>query len=89
MLSDHLNPGNPAVQDRLHGTQAALIAHGYAASDASPGALGRLSGLIQQQAATLSFNDAFLMIAAAFLLALPLAFVFQKGAGEVDTSTSH
>lgn len=51
--------------------------------------MGRLNGPVQQQAAILSFNDAFLMIATAFLLALPLVFVFQKGAGEVDTGAAH
>ena len=89
MLADHINAANPAVQVWLRQTQAALAAHGYAASDASAGAMGRLSGLVQQQAAILSFNDAFQMIAAAFLLALPLVFVFQKRAGDVDTSAAH
>jgi len=89
MLSDHVNAASPAVHDWLHGTQAALMAHGYAASDASAGAMSRLNGLVGQQAAILSFNDAFLMIAAAFLLALPLVFVFQKGAADVDTSAAH
>ena len=41
--------------------------------------------MVERQAAMLSFDDAFLMIAAAFLLALPLIFVFQKTSGNVDT----
>jgi len=88
-LADHVNPANPVVRDWLHGAQANLTAHGYSATDAAAGALGQLDGLVRQQAAILSFNDAFLMIAAAFLLALPLVFVFQKGADDVDTSAAH
>ena len=88
-LTEHLNHGNPIVQSWLQGAQANLTAHGYSATAAVSGALGQLNGLVAQQAAILSFNDAFLMIAAAFLLALPVVFVFQKSAGAVDTSAAH
>jgi DHA2 family multidrug resistance protein len=88
-LSDHINSGNPTVHTWLQGAQANLVGHGYTATDAVSGALGQLNGLVRQQAAILSFNDAFLMIAVAFLLALPLVFVFQKSATGVDTSTAH
>ena len=88
-LSDHINAGNPAVHDWLQGAQANLTAHGYTATDAVSGAMGQLNGLVQQQAAILSFNDAFLMIALAFFFALPLVFVFQKSATGVDTSAAH
>lgn len=88
-LTEHLNHANPAVQNWLHGAQANLLAHGYTATDAVSGALGQLNGVVQKQAAILSFNDAFLMIGVAFLLALPLVFVFQKSATGVDTSAAH
>ena len=44
---------------------------------------------MERQAAMLSFDDAFFMIAVAFLLALPLILVFQKVSGSVDTGATH
>ena len=88
-VASHVNAANPALRDWLAATQAHMQTAGFSAPDAHAGALGQLAALVERQAEVLSFDDAFLMIAVAFLLALPLIFVFQKGSGPVDTSAAH
>jgi DHA2 family multidrug resistance protein len=88
-LVEHVSVANPAVHDWLAQAQGLLTVHGDSAVAAQAGALGQLNALLQKQAMMLAFNDAYMLIAAAFLLALPLVFVFQRAAGEVDTSAAH
>jgi len=88
-LVSHLSDGNPAVREWLAGAQAQMAAHGMGEAAAHAGALGQLNAVVQKQATMLSFNDCFLVVAVAFLLALPLVFLFQKSAGGAGMGAAH
>jgi len=88
-LVSHVNSGNPAVRDWLAGAQAHLAAHGLSQASAHAGALGQLNAVVQKQAMMLSFDDCFLVVAVAFLLALPLVFLFQRGTGGAGMGAAH
>jgi len=88
-LVGHVNAGNPAVQNWLHGTQNLLLAHGYGPAQAQAGALGLLARTVERQVFLLSFNDCFRLVAAVFLLAFPLVFLFREADGKVDMSEAH
>lgn len=79
-LVSHLTDGNSALRDWTGQAESRLRTQGLSASDAHGGALGLLNSLVQRQALMLSFNDAYLLIGLAFVLALPLLLVFKKGA---------
>lgn len=76
------NLGNPALMHRLQGMTQGLMAKGADAFTARKQALAALDGLASQQAALLSFADAFLLIGLVFLAALPLVFFIRRKKGE-------
>ncbi len=51
------------------------------AGNASLAALKQLAVMVQQQALTLAYNDVLLLMALAFLAALPLTLVLAKPSG--------
>jgi DHA2 family multidrug resistance protein len=73
---------NPATQHRLEGIMRGLMAKGMDTFTARKQALAALDGLASQQAALLSFADAFLLIGVVFLVALPLVFFIRREKGE-------
>jgi DHA2 family multidrug resistance protein len=73
---------NPATQHRLEGIMRGMMAKGVDTFTARKQALAALDGLASQQAALLSFADAFLLIGLVFLLALPLVFFIRREKGE-------
>jgi DHA2 family multidrug resistance protein len=77
-LIEHVTPYNPTAQAMLHGTQAALMGRGSDAVTAGRQAHAAMWGLIQQQAAMLSYNDAFLLLAALFIALIPLVLLMRK-----------
>jgi DHA2 family multidrug resistance protein len=88
-LTGHISSGSLTVRDWLHGTQDLLLIHGYAPEQARTGALELLSRTLERQVALLSFNDCFRLVAAVFLLALPLVFLFRKSDGREDIGSAH
>ena len=73
---------NSATMHRLQGISQGLMAKGMNAFTARKQALAALDGLASQQAALLSFADAFLLIGLVFLAALPLVFFIRRKKGE-------
>ena len=74
----HLTVANTMVHPWLGGAQALFMARGQSAVSSHAAALAQLSLAADRQALMLSFDDAFLMIAVAFLCALPLVFVIRR-----------
>jgi MFS transporter, DHA2 family, multidrug resistance protein len=78
-LVESVNVYSGAAMERLTALQNGFIAKGAAPDVAHRQALGVLDGIVQGQAAILSFEDAFLVIGVVFFCALPLLLLFKKG----------
>jgi DHA2 family multidrug resistance protein len=78
VLGTHVTAYDTGTQRMLHSLQSALFAHGADASTATRQAYGALWGTIQRQAAILSFNDTYRLLAVLFLLITPLALLMRR-----------
>lgn len=88
-VSAHVDAASQNVQQWLAAAQSTMVAHGMDPSTAHAAALAQLQASIERQAMMLSFDDCFLVIAAAFLCTLPLLFLFRKGTTNVDMGGVH
>ena len=77
-LGAHVNPYNPATQHTLQGLQSAMVLHGADPVSAMRRSYGAVWGMVQQQAAMVSFIDTFRALALVFLLVLPLLLIMRK-----------
>jgi DHA2 family multidrug resistance protein len=83
VLADKVSLGNPLAVARLEQSAAGLAARGVAPEHAKEVALASLHGSVKLQAAILSFNDCFTIVAGMILLSLPLILLLgrpQRGA---------
>lgn len=78
VLADKVNAGNPLALQRLEQLTAGLAARGVAPADAKVAALGALAGAVKLQAAILSFNDCFIIVAVLVFVSLPLILLLGK-----------
>lgn len=87
-LVSKLDYTNPAVQQKLHGIQAAFISKGKAANDALSAAYEAMSGIVMKQAAVLSYMDVFLYLGILFLLCVPFVIMVKgnKKKKKIDLS---
>jgi DHA2 family multidrug resistance protein len=79
-LSAHISLYDPQAYAALQSLERMFIATGSDAVTAGTRAYAVLYRLVQQQAAILSFLDAFRMLAIAFAIVAPLAFVMKRPA---------
>jgi DHA2 family multidrug resistance protein len=79
MLASHTYLGNPAFEARYNAARQALEASGLTAAEAQQGAYQMMSGLIKAQAATLSYNDAFLILGVAMAMVSPMLVLLRGG----------
>jgi DHA2 family multidrug resistance protein len=77
-LITHVTPYDHRTQMSLHGMQAWFQSHGTNSVDAAKKSLGAIYGMVQQQAALLSFVEAFWIMGVIFLGTLPLVFVLRN-----------
>lgn len=77
-LVAHVTPYNPIFQQRFNQLKQALIAKGMSTSQAEQTALGKLYGLIHQQAAALAYNRIFFIIGLAFLAIIPFLLLLKR-----------
>jgi DHA2 family multidrug resistance protein len=77
-LIGHLDAGNPLVQERLRGLTSYLLSRGYTPITARRGALGMLDAQVMRQAGMLSFNDAWMMLLATFIVVSPAILLLRK-----------
>lgn len=68
-LVEHINPFNPALQQAAPNLPVDL---------ASPQGLGLLNGLVNQQAAMISYIDVFFLMAAISAFSLPMVFLLRR-----------
>jgi DHA2 family multidrug resistance protein len=78
ILGRYVNPANPKARQTLDGMRALFMSQGKDATTATREAYGAVWGMVQQQAAMLSYNDAFRLLAGMFLLMLPLLLLMRK-----------
>jgi DHA2 family multidrug resistance protein len=78
LLGANVNPYNQTAQGVIHSIQSALMARGSDALQALQQAYGVVGGMVQRQAAMLSFVDTFRMMALVFLLVLPLLLLLKR-----------
>jgi DHA2 family multidrug resistance protein len=86
ILAENLYSGSSALHNLLAAAKSTLMAGGYSASDAAHRAWGIVDAVVQQQAAMLSFNDAFWILGMMFLLVAPAVLLMRAnkpGGGEV------
>ena len=77
-LGAHIYPENLNVQQMMNGMKANFMSQGSSAATATQQAYGSMWGIVQRQAAMLSYNDTFLFLAGMFVLMLPLLFLLRK-----------
>jgi len=74
----HVTPYDHGTQTMLRGMQAWFQMHGSNANEAARKSLGAVYGMVQQQAALLSFVEAFWVMGIIFFCMLPLVFLLRN-----------
>ncbi len=77
-LGRHVNAFSPQTQMYLSGIQSSMMAHGVNQQTALHRAYAALWGMVQRQAAMVSFVDTFRAMAIVFICVLPLLLVMRK-----------
>jgi len=77
-LVSHVTPFDPRMRMMLRGLQSWFQTHGSNSVDAAKKSLGAIYGMMQQQAAMLSFVEAFWVMAVIFLCMMPLLFLLRN-----------
>lgn len=80
VLVQHVDPYSPAAQIMFQNLRSAFIARGADAVTATERAYAALYGMVQKQAAMLSFIDGFKMVAVVFIILVPFVFIMKKPA---------
>jgi DHA2 family multidrug resistance protein len=78
ILGRHVNAANPRTQQTLAGLQQAFISKGSDPATAGHQAYVAVWGMVQRQAAMLSYNDVFRFLGWMFLLLVPLILLMKK-----------
>jgi MFS transporter, DHA2 family, multidrug resistance protein len=81
VLGKYVNPANPESQQLLDGLKGAFMAKGADTATATNQAYAAVWGMVQRQAAMLSYNDCFLLLAVMFLLMFPFILLMRKPKG--------
>jgi len=74
----HVTPYDHGTQMSLRGMQAWFMMHGSNSVDAMKKSLGAIYGMVQQQAALLSFVEAFWIMGIMFFCMLPLVLLLRN-----------
>jgi DHA2 family multidrug resistance protein len=80
VLSEHVSLYDPMVRQRIASMAAGLQQHGADAATAKSQAYSIVDGMLNMQAAILSFSDIFWLVGIAFILSLGLLFFLGKPA---------
>jgi DHA2 family multidrug resistance protein len=80
-LGQHVTAGNTTAQSVLEGLRQKFIAQGADPATATGRAYEALWGMINRQAAMLSYNEVFLILALIFLAMAPLVLMMKKPKG--------
>ena len=78
-LVSHLHSGDPLFQQRLKGIAGSLMVNGgYSLVSAQAAALHLMDRLVQAQAMTMAYNNAFILLGLTFVLALPAVLLLRR-----------
>jgi MFS transporter, DHA2 family, multidrug resistance protein len=77
-LIAHVTPYDPAARNMLRGMRGWFLSHGSNSVDAARKSMGAMYGLVKQQAALLSFVEAFWIMGVIFLCMLPLVLLLRN-----------
>ena len=78
LLGGHVNAFNPTTQLYINGLQSTMVARGADSQTALHRAYAAVWGMVQRQAAMLSFVDTFRAMAIVFLIVLPLLLIMRR-----------
>ena len=81
ILGSHVNPANQVAQQMTEGLRRAFMANGSDAATATKQAQAAIWGMLQRQAAMLSYNEVFLFLAGMFLLMFPFILFMRRPKG--------
>jgi DHA2 family multidrug resistance protein len=88
-LAAHVTALNPQTAQVLAQTQQAFVHGGGDPAAAAQQALAALYGIVQQQAALLSYTDVFGLMGMLFLAVIPLVFLMRRGRREGERASIH
>ncbi len=77
-LVSNITSSNLQTRMMLHGLQNWFQTHGYNSVDAAKKSLGKIYGMVQQQAAMLSFVEAFWVLGLIFVCMIPLLLLLRN-----------
>ncbi|HEY3331590.1 MAG TPA: DHA2 family efflux MFS transporter permease subunit [Capsulimonadaceae bacterium] len=77
-LADHIATSSQTAGTWTANVQAALMHGGMDTADAHTAAIGKLAAVIGREAAVMSFNDMYIVITLAFVIAAPLIYGLSK-----------
>ncbi len=80
---------NPLFMQRQQQAVAGLMSHGYSAYQAHQGAIAIIDRMLTGQALMLSYNDAWLMILATFIIVAPAVLIIRKAEGHAPVGGMH
>jgi DHA2 family multidrug resistance protein len=78
ILGEHVYPQSNTAQQMLEAMKQHFISQGSSAAMATQQAYEALWGMVQRQAAMLSYNDTFLFLAIVFVGMIPFLFLLRK-----------
>jgi DHA2 family multidrug resistance protein len=78
ILDAHVNAGNPVARQMIEGLRSLFMSQGKDAATANRQAYASVWGMVQRQAAMLSYNDTFRFLALMFIVMLPLLLLMRK-----------
>ncbi|MGO9589745.1 MAG: MFS transporter, partial [Candidatus Acidiferrales bacterium] len=88
-LAGRMQNGNPMFRQMVGGLAATLHKSGMNMADANHLAIGRLAGMLEQQAAALAFKDVIAELVIVVICLIPLAFIMRKPAGGRNVPPPH
>jgi DHA2 family multidrug resistance protein len=89
VLVEHLVSSDPLTIERVNALTGGMMARGSTAEEARQRALALLDGIVNQQAAVLSFADTFWATGALIVCFLPLVLLLGKANPKVAVDAGH
>jgi len=77
-LVGNIFSGNDFLNTRVAGMTSGFVTDGFSPSQAHAAAIGSVEQIIQAQALTMSYDNAFVLISVIFLIATPAALLFVR-----------
>ncbi len=88
-LGAHIYPESAAAQHMFDNMKGYFMSQGSSASTATQQAYQSMWGMVQRQAAMLSYNDTFLFLAGMFVVMIPFLFLLRKPKGKPGAAMMH